>query len=74
MKNNMDMHFPDFSADLVRDIDICGIQLIDPDIRAGWKKMQDDSLSLIYSPRHGGHWMPMRACNRTDSERQYSIH
>ena len=51
-------HIPE---DLVRDVDIFGIQSIDPDIHVGWKKLQDESPSLIYSPRYGGHWIPMRA-------------
>lgn len=47
--------------DLVRDVDIYGIQAIDPDIHLAWKKLQDSSPSLIYTPRHGGHWIPLRA-------------
>lgn len=46
---------------LVRDVDIYDIQAIDPDIHAAWRKLQDESPSLIYSPRNGGHWIPMRA-------------
>jgi cytochrome P450 len=48
-------------ASVVRDIDIFNIQSVDPDIHAGWKKLQDESPSLVYSPRYGGHWIPMRA-------------
>lgn len=51
-------HIP---RELVRDVDIYDIQSIDPDIHVGWKKLQDESPSLIYSPRNGGHWIPMRA-------------
>lgn len=47
--------------ELVRDVDIFNISAIDPDIHLGWKKLQDESPSLIYSPRNGGHWIPMRA-------------
>lgn len=47
--------------DLVRDVDIFNIGAIDPDIHLGWKKLQDESPSLIYSVRNGGHWIPMRA-------------
>ncbi len=47
--------------ELVRDVDIYGIQTIDPDIHRAWKKLQDESPALIWSPRHGGHWIPMRA-------------
>lgn len=48
-------------AELVRDIDVFNIQAIDPDIHVGWKKLQDDSPPLVYTPRYGGHWIPMRA-------------
>lgn len=47
--------------ELVRDVDVFNIKAIDPDIHIGWKKLQDESPSLIYSPRNGGHWIPMRA-------------
>lgn len=47
--------------EVVRDVDIFNINAIDPDIHLGWKKLQDESPSLIYSPRNGGHWIPMRA-------------
>jgi cytochrome P450 len=61
----MDTHFNDIPAhipaSLVRDIDVYNIQSIDPDIHVGWKKLQDDSPALVYSPRYGGHWIPMRA-------------
>jgi cytochrome P450 len=61
----MDTQFTDIPAhipaSLVRDIDIFNIQSVDPDIHAGWKKLQDESPSLVYSPRYGGHWIPMRA-------------
>lgn len=48
-------------SELVRDIDIYKISAVDPDIHLGWKKLQDDSPSLVYTPRNGGHWIPMRA-------------
>jgi cytochrome P450 len=48
-------------AGVVRDIDIFNIQSVDPDIHAGWKKLQDESPSIVFSPRYGGHWIPMRA-------------
>lgn len=51
-------HVPD---EVVRDVDIFDIGAIDPDIHLGWKKLQDESPSLIWSPRNGGHWIPMRA-------------
>ncbi|PVX28637.1 cytochrome P450 [Sphingomonas pokkalii] len=46
---------------LVRDVDIFAIQAIDPDLHIALKQLQDESPSLIYSPRNGGHWIPMRA-------------
>jgi cytochrome P450 len=49
------------SPDVVRDVNIFAIQAIDPDLHLGWKKLQDSSPSLIYSPYFGGHWIPMRA-------------
>ena len=51
-------HIP---QELVRDVNIYAIQSIDPDIHVAWKKLQNSSPSLIYSPRNGGHWIPMRA-------------
>ncbi|WP_139375874.1 cytochrome P450 [Sphingopyxis flava] len=48
-------------AEAVRDIDIFDIGAIDPDIHIGWKKLQNESPALIWSPRNGGHWIPMRA-------------
>jgi cytochrome P450 len=51
-------HVPD---ELVRDVNVFNIQSIDPDIHVGWKKLQDSSPALIYSPYFGGHWIPMRA-------------
>ncbi|MBB4614297.1 cytochrome P450 [Novosphingobium taihuense] len=48
-------------SELVRDVDIFNVNAIDPDIHIGWKKLQDASPSLIYTPRNGGHWIPMRA-------------
>lgn len=47
--------------EVVRDIDIFNIKALNPDIHLGWKTLQDESPSLIYSPRNGGHWIPMRA-------------
>lgn len=52
------LHIP---HEAVRDVDIYNIQAFDPDIHVAWKKLQDQSPALIWSPRHGGHWIPMRA-------------
>lgn len=57
-KASIPVHVP---SDLVRDVDIYGLQEIDRDIHQAWKTIQDGSPSLIYSPRNGGHWIPMRA-------------
>lgn len=61
----MDLPFADIPShvppELVRDVDVFAIQVIDPDIHLGWKKLQDEAPSLIWSPRNGGHWIPMRA-------------
>lgn len=47
--------------DLVRDVDIYAVQNVDADIHKAWRQLQADSPALIYSPRNGGHWIPMRA-------------
>ena len=55
--------------ELVRDVDIYGIQTIDPDIHRAWKKLQDESPALIWSPTL---WWPLDSdagtCDRKDSE------
>lgn len=61
MEANLSPIPPHVPRELVRDVDIYDIQSINPDIHLGWKKLQDESPSLIYSPRNGGHWIPMRA-------------
>lgn len=47
--------------EVVRDIDVFALQQIDSDIHKAWRQVQDGAPALVWSPHHGGHWLPMRA-------------
>ena len=60
---------PHVPQDLVRDFDFFAFPGSDVDVHAAWKCVQDQSPTLFWTPRNGGHWVATRA---TDIEQMYS--
>ncbi|MGE0388456.1 MAG: cytochrome P450 [Gammaproteobacteria bacterium] len=48
---------------LVRDFDYFAIQPVDGDIHLGWKRRQDESPDIFWTPRNGGHWVVTRGAD-----------
>ena len=47
--------------ELVRDLDLYNIPGAGEDIHRAWKKIQDESPDIFYTPRYGGYWVITRA-------------
>lgn len=45
----------------VRDIDLYDLPGAAQDVHLAWKRVQDESPALFYTPRHGGYWVLARA-------------
>jgi camphor 5-monooxygenase len=50
-------HIP---ADRIRDVNIYALPGQEQDFHAAWKKLQDSSPDLIWTPQNEGHWIAMR--------------
>jgi cytochrome P450 len=47
--------------ELVYEVDVFNIQSLHPDLHVAFKKLQDESPPIFFTPFHGGHWLPTRA-------------
>lgn len=47
--------------DRVRDVDLYSLPGSDVDVHLAWKKVQDESPDVFYTPRYGGYWVVTRA-------------
>ena len=45
----------------VRDIDLYDLPGAREDVHLAWKRVQDESPAIFYTPRYGGHWVIARA-------------
>ncbi|MGE0384938.1 MAG: cytochrome P450 [Gammaproteobacteria bacterium] len=55
---NVPAHVP---AHLVRDVDVYGPPGWEQDFHRAWKRLHDDGApDILWTPRHGGHWLPIR--------------
>lgn len=48
-------------AELVRDFDFYRLPGAETDVLAAWKRLQDESPDIFWTPRYGGHWVVTRA-------------
>jgi cytochrome P450 len=53
---------PLISPELTVDFDFFGVQAINGDLHAGWKRLHDGP-EIFYTPRNGGHWVFTRAAD-----------
>lgn len=48
-------------ADRVRDVDLYNLPGADEDVHLAWKRVQDASPAVFFTPRYGGYWVIARA-------------
>ena len=60
--NSQDFDIPaHVPPDRVRDVDLYDLPGAAQDVHLAWKRVQDESPAVFYTPRHGGYWVLTRA-------------
>jgi cytochrome P450 len=58
MSASVPAHVP---ANRVRDVDLYALPGASEDVHLAWKRVQDESPAVYYTPRYGGYWVVTRA-------------